>query len=92
MVSLPSPRRQERDYGGPINIGLVAFEKNVQLWLNPLDGILAGYDTPVYHAYVDHTLSGNVRFDKLKDVSDLDSGSLIHQKRNPNASHEQFLN
>lgn len=68
-ISILLPKQYKRDAGTPTHIQLNAFGRNISLWLNPIDGILAGYDTPVYYARPDQKGTDGVRFDKMQDVS-----------------------
>lgn len=62
------------------HIQLKAFGRDVPLWHQPLDGLLAGIDTPVYHASADKKGIDGVRFDKIADVSHQATGSQGQQK------------
>ena len=60
------PKFHKRWAGSLTRLSLNVFGRDIELLLNPTDGILAGFDTPVYHA---SRLSGLNVFKKLDDVS-----------------------
>ncbi|XP_044020757.1 venom metalloproteinase 3-like [Aphidius gifuensis] len=71
IVPIYWPKLQTRKKGSTAEVTLTVFGEEITLELNPVDGVLAGYNTPVYMAR-NNTKDGGMRLDKysslLKDV------------------------
>ena len=61
------PKLHKRSAGSLTRLSLNVFGRDVDLLLNPIDGILAGYDTPVYIAR--RNVDGENIFEKIDNVS-----------------------
>ncbi|XP_043274568.1 A disintegrin and metalloproteinase with thrombospondin motifs 10-like isoform X2 [Venturia canescens] len=49
-------------FGGGGHMRIRAFDKDINMWLDPRDSLFASVDTPVYLAYRNYSMTGNVAY------------------------------
>ncbi|XP_015126791.1 venom metalloproteinase 3 isoform X2 [Diachasma alloeum] len=90
ITSIHWPRVEKRSADGSTGIYLRAFGSDIELWLQPTEGILVGYDTPVYllksgDSGPDLTEYSDV-MEKLQAYEDLKkSAALVVRQRDDNS-------
>ena len=66
MTPIYYPKLHKKSAGSLTHLPLNVFGRNIGLLLNPTDGILAGFDTPIYVAY--RSVDGENIFEKINNV------------------------